>query len=103
MNKTLEKIDEYINKMDKKKKMKKNDKLPFLYKTEDIDELGLDCDVKERLMEAGRKVGGREYDKFFTSMLKKWKINSYKDLSKAKQKKFFDEVDKKWNAKKETD
>jgi len=37
-------------------------------------------------------------------MLKKWKIKSYKDLPKDKQKKFFDEVDSKWEAKgKETD
>ena len=85
--------------------MKKHDKLPFLYKTEDLDELGLDSEVKERLVEATkkRKVGGPEYDKFFTSMLKKWKIKSYKDLPVAKQKKFFDEVDMRWNAKKETD
>jgi hypothetical protein len=66
---------------------------------EKIDEYleGLD-----RLSEA-RKVGGKEYDDFFKGMLKKWKIKSYKDLPKNKQKAFFDEVDKKWNAKKETD
>ena len=32
-------------------------------------------------------------------MLKKYKIKSYKDLPKDKQKKFFDEVDKAWNSK----
>jgi hypothetical protein len=55
------------------------------------------------VLEGKRKVGGREYDEFFTKMLKKWKIKSYKDLPKNKQKAFFDEVDAKWNAKKETD
>ena len=53
--------------------------------------------------EANANVGGKQYDDFFKSMLKKYKIKSYKDLPKDKQKKFFDEVDKKWSAKKETD
>lgn len=98
----LDKIDSYLKGIDEKKK--KSKKLPFLYTTEDLDVLKLDDDIKERLIEAKkRKVGGPDYDKFFTKMLKKWKIKSYKDLPKEKQKAFFDEVDKKWNAKKETD
>jgi len=52
---------------------------------------------KIKLHEA--KIGGKEYDDFFKEMLKKWKIKSYKDLPKNKQKDFFDEVDKKWNSK----
>ena len=47
--------------------------------------------------------GGKEYDEFFDSMLKKYKVKSYKDLPTDKQKKFFNEVDKKWKAKKESD
>ena len=62
----------------------------------------LESEVDPRITE-GRKVGGPEYDKFFKSMLKKWKIKSFKDLPKNKQSKFFDAVDKGWNAKKETD
>lgn len=62
----------------------------------------MNAEVDPRITEA-RKEGGKEYDSFFNSMLKKWKVKSYKDLPKDKQKKFFDEVDKKWNAKKETD
>jgi len=48
--------------------------------------------------EANTKVGGKEYDDFFKSMLKKWKVSSYKDLPKDKQKKFFDTVDKEWTS-----
>jgi hypothetical protein len=62
----------------------------------------MDSPLDPRIVE-GRKVGGPEYDAFFKKMLKKWKIKSYKDLPKNKQSKFFDEVDKGWNAKKETD
>jgi len=62
----------------------------------------IESKVDPRITEA-RKVGGQEYDKFFQTMLKQWKVKSYKDLPKDKQKKFFDEVDKKWKAEKETD
>ena len=48
--------------------------------------------------EMNTKVGGKEYDDFFKSMLSKWKIKSYKDLPKDKQKKFFDAVDKEWTS-----
>lgn len=86
MSKTLDKINNYLVK--------------FLYATEDLDLL--DIGTRDRLVEA-RNVGGKEYDDFFKGMLKKWKIKSYKDLPKEKQTKFFDEVDKEWEAKKETD
>ena len=55
----------------------------------------------DRVLEAKRKVGGKEYDEFFTKMLKKWKIKSYKDLPKNKQDDFFNDVEKRWNSKKE--
>lgn len=97
---TLDKIDRFLEKMEEKKN-KKGKKLPFLYTTEDLDGV-VDLETMTSLMEK-RKVGGPEYDKFFTKMLKKWKIKSYKDLPKNKQKAFFDEIDRKWNAKKETD
>lgn len=67
-----------------------------------IDECLDDIETRQNLTEK-KKVGGKEYDKFFRDMLKKWKIKSYKDLPKNKQKEFFDEVDANWNAKKETD
>ena len=88
--KILDKIDGILGKMDEKNIM-------------DLDGLDLETETKERLLEA-RKIGGKEYDTFFKGMLKKWKIKSYKDLPKDKQKKFFDEVDSKWEAKgQETD
>ena len=90
--KTIDKIDVYLNKMEYQKNIE----------TEDLDDLGIEFDLKERLLEA-KNVGGKDYDNFFKGMLKKYKIKSYKDLPKSKQKAFFDEVDKKWEAKKETD
>lgn len=59
----------------------------------------LEIKEREEQISEAKKVGGNEYDKFFNSMLKKWKVKSYKDLPKNKQAKFFDEIDKKWNAK----
>lgn len=78
-NKTLNKIDSYLNKLAEKKK--KNKKLPFL---EGKDEA---------------------YEKFFRALAKKHGIDPEKieDLDKDKKKAFFDEVDKKWKAEKETD
>jgi hypothetical protein len=73
----------------------------LLNKIEEVLER-LDSEVDPRIVE-GRKVGGPEYDAFFKKMLKKWKIKSFKDLPKNKQAKFFDAVDKGWNAKEETD
>ena len=43
------------------------------------------------------------YDKFFEKKLKKWGIKSPADLSKKEKIKFFDEVDKEWKAKEESD
>lgn len=69
---------------------------------ERIDEVieKLESPIDKRIQEA-RKIGGKEYDDFFKSMLKKWKIKSYKDLPKNKQKAFFDAIDSGWNSKKE--
>ncbi|MBW2966334.1 hypothetical protein KY342_04490 [Candidatus Woesearchaeota archaeon] len=92
---TLNKIDKYLNKMEEKK----SDKLQFLYKTEDLEGI-VGFKTMQSLLEK-RKVGGAEYDKFFTKMLKKWKVKSYKDLPKNKQDDFFNDVDKGWNSKKE--
>ncbi len=44
-----------------------------------------------------------EYRTFFKSMLKKWKIKSPAELNAADKKKFFDEIDKGWKGKKESD
>lgn len=62
-----------------------------------LDRLSDKLTEKIKLHEA--KIGGKQYDDFFKEMLKKYKIKSYKDLPKDKQKKFFDEVDKAWDSK----
>ena len=43
------------------------------------------------------------YQEYFNKMLKKYGVSSPDELSDADKKKFFDEVDKGWKAKKETD
>lgn len=72
--------------------------MKLLDKIDDLlDRLNATLADKIKLHEA--KIGGKEYDDFFKSMLKKYKVKSYKDLPKDKQKKFFDEVDKAWDSK----
>lgn len=44
-----------------------------------------------------------DYDVFFDSMLKKWKIKSPAELDKKKKIEFFDQIDKGWKAKNEKD
>ena len=92
----INKIDDFLNKLDEKyQKNIMGKELQFLYKTEEDETLK---DLYGRLFEA-TKIGGKEYDDFFKKMLKKWKIKSYKDLPKDKQKSFFEAVDKAWNSK----
>ena len=42
--------------------------------------------------------GKEEYKKFFDKKLAKYKVNSPEDLSDEDKKKFYDEIDKEWNA-----
>ena len=58
---------------------------------------------KEIIVELTEKSNDKDYDKFFRAKLKKWGIKSPSELSKEDQKKFYDEVDRDWEAKKETD
>jgi hypothetical protein len=44
-----------------------------------------------------------DYREFFKGMLSKWNIKSPTELSDDKKKEFFDQVDKGWKGKKETD
>jgi hypothetical protein len=44
-----------------------------------------------------------EYQKFFNKKLKKFGVKSQKELEGDQKKKFYDEVDKEWKAKEETD
>ena len=43
------------------------------------------------------------YREFFKSMLKKWKVKSPAELNDVDKKKFFDEIDRSWKGKKESD
>jgi hypothetical protein len=43
------------------------------------------------------------YDKFFKKKLAKYGVDSQGDLSPEKKKEFYDEVDKEWEADKESD
>lgn len=92
-NKVLNKIDSFLNQMDEKyQKNIKGKELHFLYKTE-----GYQLALKE-----GRD---EEYEKLFRATAKKHGFDpeEVENLSKEKKKAFFDELDKKWKAKKETD
>lgn len=59
-------------------------------------------------MDIIRKLNGfineeSSYQEFFNKMLKKYGVSSPDELEGDQKKKFFDEVDKGWKAKKETD
>lgn len=45
----------------------------------------------------------KKYREYFEGKLKKWKVNSPAELSKEDKAKFFEEVDKDWDAENETD
>lgn len=89
-NKVLNKIDDFLGKLEEKNK--KKGKLPFLYQTEEY----------KQALEEGRD---EEYEKLFRETAKKHGFDpeDVENLSKDKKKAFFDELDKKWKAKKETD
>jgi hypothetical protein len=60
----------------------------------------LESELDPRILE-DRKEGGKDYDEFFNGVLKKFGVKSYKQLSKDKQKEFFDFVNSHWTSKKE--
>jgi hypothetical protein len=90
-NKTLKKIDKFLENLEEKDKKKKG-KLPFLYQTEGYKEA----------IEEGRD---EEYEKLFRKLAKKHGFDpeDVENLPKDKKKAFFDDLDKNWKAKKETD
>lgn len=57
--------------------------------------------ISEQFLEEKKKQ--ESYQEFFASKLKQYGVNSPQSLSTSKRKKFFNEVDKEWTAKKETD
>ena len=88
----LDKINDYLSEKDKD--ILKQE-IEYVYETE------MDVDVKKRVVEG--MIGGKGYDKFYKKTLAKYKVKSAKDLSDEDKKKFFNEIDKGWKAKKETD
>lgn len=95
--KILDKINDVLDKMDEKyQKNILGKELEFLYKTEEDESLK---ELIGKIIQEKAKIGGKDYDDFFKSMLKKYNVKSSKDLSGDKKKKFFDAVDKGWNSK----
>ena len=96
MSKVVTKIDDYLE--EKYQKNILGQEMKWLYATEDVV---LDADQKKRILEG--MIGGKGYEAFYKKTLKKYKAKTAKDLSDDDKKKFFDEIDKGWKAKKETD
>ncbi|MFW9871703.1 MAG: hypothetical protein ACFFG0_01285 [Candidatus Thorarchaeota archaeon] len=98
---TDEIIDEIENKIDHVP----DQDIPSLHKSV-ADELSKDsmAPVEEAILQSVRNLLKEEdYKEFFAAKLKKWNVNSPSELSDEKKKEFFDQVDKEWKAKKETD
>jgi hypothetical protein len=100
-------IDEIENKID----TVPDQDIETLYKTVS-DELSTDKEeetpeptsVEEAMVESVRRlIKEEDYREFFKGMLSKWNIKSPTELSDDKKKEFFDQVDKGWKGKKETD
>jgi hypothetical protein len=85
MNKVMEKIDKYLEEMKMKhQKNKQGKELKFLYVTEEDEK-------------------SNDYKAYFKKMLKKYGVDEPDKIPEKDRKKFYDEVDKGWKAKKETD
>jgi hypothetical protein len=84
-NTVLDKIDNYMEEMEKKHQTNKAGKeVKFLYVTEEEQK-------------------SAEYQAYFKKMLKKYGVDEPDKIPEKDRKKFYDEVDKGWKAKKETD
>lgn len=81
----MEKIDKYLEEMKMKhQKNKQGKELKFLYVTEEDEK-------------------SSDYKAYFKKMLKKYGVDEPDKIPEKDRKKFYDEVDKGWKAKKETD
>ena len=94
MSKTLTKIDAFLDQLEEKKKQRniKGKEIQFLYATEGY----------KQALEEGKD---EEYKKVFNALAKKHGFDpeEIENLPDDKKKAFFDELDKKWKAEKETD
>lgn len=84
-NKVLDKINSFLDQMEEKyQKNKLGKELKFLYVTEEDEK-------------------SSDYKAYFKKMLKKYGVDEPDKIPEKDKKKFYDEVDKGWKAKKETD
>ena len=84
-NTVINKIDNYMEEMEKKhQKNKAGKEVKFLYVTEEEEK-------------------SSDYKAYFKKMLKKYGVDEPDKIPEKDRKKFYDEVDKGWKAKKETD
>lgn len=84
-NIVLDKIDNFLGNMEEKyQKNKSGKELKFLYVTEEDEK-------------------SSTYKEYFKKMLKKYGVDEPDKIPDKDKKKFYDEVDKGWKAKKETD
>jgi Mg/Co/Ni transporter MgtE len=98
-------IDKLVDEVENKLDNVPDQNMETLYKTV-FDELSTDSmtPVEERMAESIKLlISEEEYREFFKKMLNKWNISSPSELSDEKKKEFFDQVDKEWKGKKETD
>ena len=98
---TDELVDEIENKLDNVP----DQDMQSLYQNV-FDELSTDSmtPVEESMVDSVRRlIKEEDYREFFKGKLKKWNIKSPAELSGDKKKEFFDQIDKEWKAKKETD
>ena len=113
-NKVLSKIDNFLDEMEKSNveyKPIKSPKKPFSYKDkwytrDEMKKMGLDKEASKAITNESLEEGrDEEYEKLFRETAKKHGFDpeEVENLPKDKKKAFFDELDRKWKAKKETD
>lgn len=105
IQRTLTLTDELVDEVENKIDHVPDQNIDALYQSV-FDELSTDSmtPVEESMVKSIKKLLKEEdYREFFKGMLKKWNISSPAELSGDKKKEFFDQVDKNWKAKKETD
>lgn len=106
---STELVDQLIDEVENKIDTVPNQDMEQLYQ-DVFDELSQDQEddetpsVEDAMAESVKRlIKEEDYREFFKGMLKKWNIKSPTELGDDKKKEFFDQVDKGWKAKKETD
>jgi hypothetical protein len=103
-DKIINKIKDNLNKMEKEEKETENKKEEETENKKEEEKEENNKSIEEQMKHTVQLLVTEEsYRNFFKNKLKKWNIKSPAELNKEDKKKFFDEVDKEWNAKEETD